>query len=1468
MSSLLLGTVLLGAPVASAPAPAKKTPRLEKTQTAKAQSSMQAQSSVKPVHQQVSLWVSRDVAPGPKIRLTVNTRNVAQVRLSARRLSGFSWLLRRDRGDSQAEPTGALVREWIADMRPPQEKRARYQVDMYRSRQLNLPELPPGIYVIRGEGGGTKDWAVVNITNLAVVVKRSPQRLLAWVTDFRSGVPVAGARVSLWQRSSEAGRESRLMVQATTGRNGASLLTAAGDSAKGDSANNQILIASRGSDNAGVPLTVENPDGKLTMHFQTDRPIYRPGQKVFFKAILRRTRGRSWESLRGTACDVQVRDARDVVLFEQKLQTNAIGSLEGSVDLPQEGSLGQYSVTVSAVGGTTQYGAFSVAAYRKPEFQVSVVPGARRYLSGEKVFFTVKANYYFGAAVSNATVRYIVRRADLPFAGDDDGSGYWYGGDGNLYARDTYAHNDVVADSTIDLDAKGEVTLAVPSLSNGGDATYSINATVVDGSRRQVQGTASVPVYRAAKRLSVQGEVSYVPVGYLMPLRLRVADLDGKATGGRVTLVLKKPVWDEKEHRQRYVEVTRSNVDVPPSGLAKATLPAQAEGELLIEARMPDGSGRTAVATWSFWVAGPQTQWQREETQPAITLKPDKRWYQPGTVARVLVTSNVTSRPILAVAEGLDIWAYTVIPAGKRNFVWHLPAQLEMSPTAYVGAVQWTRNGLISTNAILPIPDPSRKLQVSITSDHQEYRPGQSARYSLRTTDEQGRGVSAEVAVSVVDESLYAVRPDTTPDLYGLFWAMRPNFVTMASSAPEEMSGGAYQRVNKMAPVRQQFLDTAFWRARLQTNAQGMASFEVPMPGNLTTWRATARAITADTRVGQATSFATATRPVTLRLATPRQLVQGDELTLIGTVNNRTQENRTLATALSAQGLQLSAGHTHLVPAPARGEGRAEWPLVANSLPESGEAKLTARTLDVKAAPTEGEELSDALEMSVRVLPNGILQRLLQGGTFAHTKDISITLPPDQIAPATTGILSIRGGVGQVAHALASNIVSNHRYASPVAAARLLVAALLPEDAPDDEAREDIALLARYQTGQGGWGWWEDDQPNALNTALVLSTLARAQARGIRVPTSLMLRGTAGAQALYNNTQLWEHRALLAAAIALVDHSGGTPLLDEVQRRAENLSPYARLVLGEALLEVGRKTEAEQVARDVLAEAVEGPSTAFVRVGQRPGWTATTVDATAAALSLLLQLGQRPELQGKLALWSADPDDGHGYSSLESSAVRLRALWKYEQAHPSSVQRGTISVVVNGQNVPVPTGNEKRPLEILLPRGVWRDGANTVSINRAGEGEIFYALETRVYRPATSEYRNGIRVLRRYDVQNEGKAWDELKRPVRAGEPVRCTVVIWPDERADALRVVEPIPAGFEYVEDDQAYGAAGLVEVRDGAVVHYVRGSGLPLTFRYYLRAETAGRVTALPVTAEVLRRPDERGNSDSQRIEVQPAR
>jgi hypothetical protein len=93
-------------------------------------------------------------------------------------------------------------------------------------------------------------------------------------------------------------------------------------------------------------------------------------------------------------------------------------------------------------------------------------------------------------------------------------------------------------------------------------------------------------------------------------------------------------------------------------------------------------------------------------------------------------------------------------------------------------------------------------------------------------------------------------------------------------------------------------------------------------------------------------------------------------------------------------------------------------------------------------------------------------------------------------------------------------------------------------------------------------------------------------------------------------------------------------------------------------------------------------------------------------------------------------------------------------------------------------------------------------------------------------------------------------------------MVTWGDDEEDAMRVIEPIPAGFEYLEDSSS--AWGREEVRNGAVIHFLTNSALPQTFQYYLRPESAGRLIALPATAEYLRRPATRGQTPAATITV----
>jgi len=225
--------------------------------------------------------------------------------------------------------------------------------------------------------------------------------------------------------------------------------------------------------------------------------------------------------------------------------------------------------------------------------------------------------------------------------------------------------------------------------------------------------------------------------------------------------------------------------------------------------------------------------------------------------------------------------------------------------------------------------------------------------------------------------------------------------------------------------VRQRFVDTAFWNANVLTGPDGAARITFEVPGNLTTWRATARAITSDTRVGAGTSSIQASRPVMLRLATPRQLVKGDRLELIGTVNNRTGQPHEFETAISAQGLSIVGDTTKKVHVPANGEGTVRWTIVADTIPDDGQAFITGRTIASDAAVNAGPELSDALKVGVKVVPDGISECIETTGVLNQQKTVTLDLPADRIEPATTLDVSIHAGLGGVSAAYARQALSS-----------------------------------------------------------------------------------------------------------------------------------------------------------------------------------------------------------------------------------------------------------------------------------------------------------------------------------------------------------------------------------------------------------------------------------------------------------
>jgi len=1387
---------------------------------------------------EVNLWVARDVAPGPKIRLNLNSRNVPFVHIEAFPVDAIGWLSRRDNDSSKPAPIGPAVRKWDVNMAAGQ--KAIQPLDNYYSRQVNLPVLKPGVYLLVAKGGEKEVSGVVNVTNLAVVMKASPSQTLAWVTDFKTGQVVPGADVLSFDR------DGKQNAAAKTGADGVAMMT-------GKVGNFEVVVR-RGGDYAGLRTSATSPDGMLRAHFQTDRPIYRPGQTVSFRSVLRLTQGRGYVPVTQGEATIRLRDSRDNPLDEIKVRPTPMGTVSGSFKIPQEAITGPYTIGLD-INGQTAYQTFSVAAYRKPEYKVDVASEAKRYLSGEKIRFKVKASYYFGAPVPQAKIHWVASLDGISFFSPGEDDRMFYGGDGNLYPQDTYSGDPVNGEGETVTDNEGNAVIEVKTNPDAPDSTYSISLTVEDASRRQVTASSGVPVYAAAVRVGITSNQQVTPLSGLIPLELRLIDLDGRPVGGKAHLNLIETYWNEKDETPHERIIADRDVLIPPTGKVETSLPARKEGDLRVDVSVPDRTGRVAKTSMSTWVASPFYKPEKEQPSPEIDVKLDRRVYAPGGTANAYATTNRPTRPMLVMVEGRQIFGYKVLGAGKTGRSWSFPTTLEESPNSWVTVSQWSENGLMTSTKILATPDATRKISVEATPDKKEVHPGDPMRVKVTTRDASGKPISAEVSLSVVDEAIYALSPDTTPDPYGFYWGKRGNSVSTFSSAPEEVSGGAYQRSNALAPVRQRFEDTAYWNPSVVTGPDGTGFADFEVPGNLTTWRTTARGITMDTRVGMGKSSFVATRALTLRLATPRLVAQGDEFTLIGTVNNRSDSPVSVNVSLDAKGIEVPGGPKR-VDAPAHGEATVRWTLNATKTPPDGKFTLLA------SANGPSAELSDALQVSVPIVPRGVRETVLAGGALEGSAKPKLTLPADAMPDGAVMTVRVFAGMGPAKDLAANHVFTYGRYGSPVAGDVLMAASQYTGASGKpfthaDDVREALALLSRTQTPDG-WGWWENSPSDPVITARIGRALAFARDAGIRIFDQTWQYAKNGARQQYNRSNLWEHRAQLAAAMVELDEDHAGDALREVLERGIHLSPYSQLVLAQAVSRSDPK-QGEKLVEAVVKLVSDGPSTAFVPVGDGIGWTATETETTAELLTALASMDIHGDLQTRLAHHLALSGDWH---SVDEDAAICRALSWYGKRHTAAGSVGESSFTFGGKDVVLTpsTIDASSTADIALPDGIPSD----FSIRRSGSGEALYTVSVRYYRNNLAENASGVRVSRRYEVKNGAGIWTEVDRVIHPSEAVRCTVVVWGDDRPDAVRVTEPIPTGFEFTESESTDN--GQQDVRDGSVVHYLLNAGTPVYFRYYLRAESDGKLIALPAIAEYLRRPTQRGQSAAKEMVVHP--
>ncbi len=229
--------------------------------------------------------------------------------------------------------------------------------------------------------------------------------LTARVLDGASGQPIAGAEVLMYRYDYNAGHKV-VASRKTDGRGAVTL-----DS--GDMGHSHFLVARRGADRA-LDASVQSfwrqskPTERTNALVYTDRSIYRPLQKLFFKAVVFRGRGDEarYRVVANQSVTVTLRDANGREVDKRALQTNAFGSVAGEFTLPAGRLLGGWLVQTD-VGGQAMV---RVEEYKRPTFEVKLQEAKQAFRLNRPANVTGEARYYFGLPVTAGSVRWRVTR--------------------------------------------------------------------------------------------------------------------------------------------------------------------------------------------------------------------------------------------------------------------------------------------------------------------------------------------------------------------------------------------------------------------------------------------------------------------------------------------------------------------------------------------------------------------------------------------------------------------------------------------------------------------------------------------------------------------------------------------------------------------------------------------------------------------------------------------------------------------------------------------------------------------------------------------------------------------------------------------------------------------------------------------------------------------------------------------------
>jgi TonB-dependent SusC/RagA subfamily outer membrane receptor len=797
-----------------------------------------------------------------------------------------------------------------------------------------------------------------------------------------------------------------------------------------------------------------------------------------------------------------------------------------------------------------------------------------------------------------------------------------------------------------------------------------------------------------------------------------------------------------------------------------------------------------------------ETGWRSytpNEDLSAIKQTFNERYFDPSSFSRLIyghVSDGKSGEPITGATILVKGMRTGTVSDSRGNFQLHVPERGTIE-ALYVGYskvskkitednnynIQLMENLQALSEVVVIGYGTSRKMSVtgsvsSVSAD--QLLMGRAAGLMIRgnssITDSNQPlvivdGLPVSGGLDKLDKDLIAdisiLKPSSSSAIYGSRAANGVIIVTTKKKAAANAAAPEEQAIVPGNVLRKNFRDDAYWQPRLSTDQYGKASFTTTFPDDITNWRTFVMAMGSKKRTGFAENSVRSFKALSAALAVPQFAIAGDSIQVIGKTMSYGLDSISVIRSFSVnnntrQESSLSFRNAHI----------DSFNVVIN-LQDSVKFKYTIRKAD---------GYFDGEERSIPVFKQGVQETK---GIFAMLeKDTSFSLQPDP----SLGNITIHAEASALPVLLEEienlgkyEYLCNEQMASKLKALLLkkkVYGQLKKEFREEKNIYELVGKLNQNKSVTNLWGWWKDNEPSLWISLHVAEALLMAEEQGYK--TNL------GKQALidylvynFNHYTISEEITglrLLQLLGAKVDYK---VYLDTLERRTLKSNLYERL----QVLELQQKANLP-VSLDTLIAKQSHTMMGNIYWGEeRYRFFDNSIQNTLSMYRLLKRTSNQDDLLKRIRFYFLEKRKDGKWRNTYESALILETILPDLLSNEAPAQPASFTIKA-GTSAIIST----------FPYSNTFSNSERITITKQKGMPVYFTAFQQSWNPAPA------RVAGDFTVTTSFESSEQVKKMLKAGEPVTLKVKVLVKADADYVMVEIPIPAGCSYKDKQQGY--------------------------------------------------------------------